>query len=246
MPPSRPATPTMSSFPKTIAEALKPVANVALTPVFDHQVPSIKPTPVALHPLDIAKEGVTAVPVPGLEATLKGIAVVTQKVLTMHSNKDDLENLHNDLKQILDVKVSGCSDSLHNRLIELKLNLNSIARTCESLAQKSRMTQFWRSKQLKNDIQSIQAAVIIHINHFMFAGNISIEKLIGNMENEVGYIHAEQLLSKLKHVPAQYNAEDTLEVCMKDTWIKVVQQLKDLLLNNTHQIVMLSGSAGSG
>ncbi|KAJ7717454.1 hypothetical protein B0H16DRAFT_1897963 [Mycena metata] len=130
----------MSSFPKTIVEALKPVANVALTPVFDHQVPSIKPTPVALHrassalaqqadkilkalepALDIAKEGVTTVPVPGLEAALKGIAVVTQKVLTMESNKDDLENLHNDLKQILDVKVSECSDSLHNRLIELKL-----------------------------------------------------------------------------------------------------------------------------
>ncbi|KAJ7736680.1 hypothetical protein B0H16DRAFT_1466570 [Mycena metata] len=203
MAPSHPSTPTISSAPKTIIEALKPVANVALTPVFDHQVPSIKPTPVVLHhassalaqqaykilkalepALDIAKEGVTAVPVPGLEAALKGIAVVTQKVLTMQSNKDDLENLHNGLKQILDVKVLGCSDSLHNRLIELKLNLNSIARTCESLTQKSRMTQFWRSKQLKGDIQSMQAAVITHVNHFMFAGNISIEKLIGNMENE--------------------------------------------------------------
>ncbi|KAJ7735210.1 hypothetical protein B0H16DRAFT_1695705, partial [Mycena metata] len=231
MVPSRPATPATSSFSKTIVEALKPVANVALTPVFNHQVPSIKPTPVALHhassafaqqaekilkalepALDIAKEGVTAVPVPGLEAALKGIAVVTEKVLTMQSNKDDLENLHNDMKQILNVKVSGCSDSLHNRLIELKLNLNSIAKTCESLAQKSRKTQFWRSKQLKDDIQSMRDAVITHVNHFMFAGNISIENEIGQIHVEItsqaNFTEAERLLSKLKHVPAQYNAEN--------------------------------------
>ncbi|KAF8198368.1 hypothetical protein K438DRAFT_705654 [Mycena galopus ATCC 62051] len=204
MAPPRPATPTTSGFPKTIIDALKPVANVALTPGFGHQLPSIKPTPVALQcaspalaqqaakilkavgpALDIAKEGVTAVPVPGLEAALKGITVVTEKVLAMQSNKDDLRNLHDNLKQIVNVKISGCSDSLHSRLIELKLNLNSIAITCESLAQNSRMAQFWKSKQLKDDIQSMQTAVITHFNHFMFAGNISIEKLIGNMENLV-------------------------------------------------------------
>ncbi|KAJ7754042.1 hypothetical protein B0H16DRAFT_1690613, partial [Mycena metata] len=75
-----------------------------------------------------------------------------------------------------------------------------------------------------------------------------IQRNVGSMAPQVDQVQQKAILADLKYIPAQYNAANTPDTCMKGTRVQI---LKDVLTHLTltgfsKQIVMLSGSAGSG
>ncbi|KAJ7754008.1 hypothetical protein B0H16DRAFT_1690594, partial [Mycena metata] len=75
-----------------------------------------------------------------------------------------------------------------------------------------------------------------------------IQRNVDSMAPQVDQVQQKAILADLKYIPAQYNAANTPDTCMKGTRVGI---LKDVLTHLTltsfsEQIVMLSGSAGSG
>ncbi|KAF7349075.1 WD-REPEATS-REGION domain-containing protein [Mycena venus] len=73
-----------------------------------------------------------------------------------------------------------------------------------------------------------------------------IHKNVDNIAPQVDQVHQKAILADLKYVSAQYNAANTPDKCMKGTRVEVLKDIITRLTSFSDQIVMLSGSAGSG
>ncbi|KAJ6629728.1 hypothetical protein B0H10DRAFT_2184299 [Mycena sp. CBHHK59/15] len=186
-----------------------------------------------LPALSLAKASVTGIGIPGVEPVINGVLELVTMISTMKANKEDLSKLERSLKAFIAIDASGASE-------DLKRQLNML-----SLGPK----RFFSSKEDKEKILDIQNSVASHIQEFTFYGNISIDKLVGDIVSKVGVVHANEILARVRCVPARYNAENTPEKCMDGTRVNIINDIITQLTsppNSSRHLFMLSGSAGSG
>ncbi|KAJ7923803.1 hypothetical protein B0H13DRAFT_2266933 [Mycena leptocephala] len=139
--------------------------------------------------LNLAKTCVTGIGIPGVEALINSVLELATMILltfnpirqTMTTNKDDLSRLEKCLNKLTSINASVVSDDLTQRLKNFTSNLKAIADECKLLAGKSRLQQFFKSKDYKERLQGIRASIASHIQEFTFYGNISIEKSVDDM-----------------------------------------------------------------
>ncbi|KAJ6629690.1 hypothetical protein B0H10DRAFT_1939664 [Mycena sp. CBHHK59/15] len=202
-----------------------------------------------LPALSLAKASVTGIGIPGVEPVINGVLELVTMISTMKANKEDLSKLERSLKAFIAIDASGASEDLKRRLNMLSLNLMAITVECKSLAKKRGPKRFFSSKEDKEKILDIQNSVASHIQEFTCYGNISIDKLVGDIVSKVGVVHANEILARVRCVPARYNAENTPEKCMDGTRVNIINDIITQLTSppdSSRQLFMLSGSAGSG
>ncbi|KAJ6629701.1 hypothetical protein B0H10DRAFT_1939673 [Mycena sp. CBHHK59/15] len=221
-----------------------------------------------LPALSLAKASVTGIGIPGVEPVINGVLELVTMISTMKANKEDLSKLERSLKAFTAIDVPGASEDLKHRLgmlsswvlhaqywqsvidnlIAAFRNFTAIAVECKSLAEKSRWKRYLKSKDDKDKIVNIQNSVAFHIQESTFCGNISIEKLVGDMVSKVGVVHANEILARVTCVPACYNAENTPKKCMDGTQVNIIDDIVTQLTSPpdlSRRLFMLSGSAGS-
>ncbi|KAF7334754.1 WD-REPEATS-REGION domain-containing protein [Mycena sanguinolenta] len=220
--------------------------------------------------LRVAQAATAGNPIPGLEGAISGVIALAEMVLTMKGNMADLPELDKRLKHLADIDPVGCSNNLKQRLDMLKDNLKTITGRLISLEKKSKFKQWLKSKEYEKEIQDMKASIASHIQDFTFHNSISIKILVDQMSTKVEKIHKlvqdmapevrdvnktvksdhiEQTLAKIKYVSARYNAPNTPDKCMQGTRIDIIQDIIAHLTappDPSQQIVMLSGSAGTG
>ncbi|KAJ6481182.1 hypothetical protein DFH09DRAFT_1107746 [Mycena vulgaris] len=222
-----------------------------------------------LPALRLAKTGATGIGIPGVEPMISGVLELATMLSTMKANRDDLSTLERSLKQLIAINASGAGGDLKLRLTTLTscavrlINLDSgfrelkiIILECKSLTEKSRLKQFFKSKDYKDRIQNIKASIASHIHEFTFYGNISIEKSVEAMSSKVRVIDkkmdnllAKEILAKLKGIPARYSAANTPDKCMDGTRVDIIKDIVTRLTaapDSSERVIMLSGPAGSG
>ncbi|KAJ7025447.1 hypothetical protein C8F04DRAFT_1400605 [Mycena alexandri] len=210
--------------------------------------------------LRLGKAAVTGIGIPGVEGVVNGVVELGEMVSTMRGNKEDLVKLKKHLDTLDAVDSSNMGGDLKQRVETLKKELHLITTEHNQLAKREKFMRFFDSKGDKEAIQNIQDSIVSCIQGFTFYGTVSIEKLVGDMVAQVQEIQKnvasmapqvdqmqqKAILADLKYISAQYNAANTPDTCMKGTRVEI---LKDILIHLTSfsdQIVMLSGSAGSG
>ncbi|KAJ7200798.1 hypothetical protein GGX14DRAFT_400404 [Mycena pura] len=187
IPASGPVTPAPTGPPvSTVLNSIIHVFNVAKAAAPDAGTRSVEDAIGAVLPvLNLAKAAVTSVGVPGLEAAINGVAELATMVYntrqTLKANKEDLAKLEKIVKELINIDVSDCSDDLTRRLTTLASNLSPISTRCQSLQKKNRFARFFYSKEHKEEIQGIRDSITNIIRDFTFYGNISIEKLVGDI-----------------------------------------------------------------
>ncbi|KAF8132139.1 hypothetical protein K438DRAFT_1998696 [Mycena galopus ATCC 62051] len=134
--------------------------------------------------LKVAQVAVTGNPVPGLEAAITSVVALAEMVSTMKANLDDIPDLIERLKPLMEIDTAGCSDNLKPRLDMLKENLKPHTNRLASLGKKSKHKQFFKSKKYEGEIQGIKASIASHIQDFTFHNNISIEILVDQMSTK--------------------------------------------------------------
>ncbi|KAF7362706.1 WD-REPEATS-REGION domain-containing protein [Mycena venus] len=209
-----------------------------------------------LPALTLAQSGVTGIGIPGVEGAINGVLELAMMLSTMKANKEDLAKLEKSLHKLITIDTAGVGANLKQRLDTLSSELKMIDFERKSLAEKSRFQRFLRSKQYKEKIQGIKDSVASHILHFTFYGNISIEKCVEDMASKVQAVGSKmdtvrinEVLSKLKCVPARYNSVNTPDRCMDGTRVDILKDIVTRLSavpNSAERVVMLSGLAGSG
>ncbi|KAJ6534427.1 hypothetical protein DFH09DRAFT_1092028 [Mycena vulgaris] len=209
-----------------------------------------------LPALRLAKTGATGIGIPGVEPMISGVLELATMLSTMKANRDGLSTLETSLKQLIAINASGAGGDLKQRLTTLTSELKIIVLECKSLTEKSRLKQFFKSKDYKDRIQNIKTSIASHIYEFTFYGNISIEKSVETMASNVRVIDekmnnllVKEVLAKLKCVPARYNAANTPDKCMDGTRVDIIKDIVMRLIaapNSSERVVMLSGPAGSG
>ncbi|KAJ7189342.1 hypothetical protein GGX14DRAFT_702062 [Mycena pura] len=242
----------------TVLDSTIPVFNVAKAAASGAGTPSVEGAIGAVLPvLNLAKAAVTSVGVPGLEAAINGVVELATMVYTMKANKEDLAKLEKIVKELIIIDVSDCSDDLTRRLTTLASNLSPISTRCQSLQKKNRFARFLYSKEHKEEIQGIRNSITNIIQDFSFYGNISIEKLVGDIVSkvneiqaavevmapqveetheivqdikpEVSQVHKTAILAQLKYAPARYNAENTPDMCMTGTRVDIIKDIVNCL-----------------
>ncbi|KAJ7508944.1 hypothetical protein B0H11DRAFT_1901719 [Mycena galericulata] len=146
---------------------------------------------VVLPVLTLAKGGATGIGVPGVEPAINGVLELATMLVTMKANKEDLSALGSSLNKLITIDVSGTSGDLEVRLAALSSmficpprgfrNLKPIAAECKSITEKGRLNRFFKSKEYKQKIGDIKSSIASYIQEFTFYGNISIEKLVGDI-----------------------------------------------------------------
>ncbi|KAJ7690268.1 hypothetical protein B0H17DRAFT_1331490 [Mycena rosella] len=192
--------------------------------------------------LRLAKAGVTGIGIPGVEGAVNAVCEVADMISTMKANKEDLSKLANLLDKLTTINASGVGGDLKQRLTALSFDLGEIKIKCKSLGEKGRFKQFLKGSDYKQQIEEIKDSVAAQIQQFTFYGNISIEKSVDTILNVL-------ILSKLKTAPARYNAENTPNKCMEGTRVDIIKDVIAQLTSTPgsfHQVLMLSGVAGSG
>ncbi|KAF8206736.1 hypothetical protein K438DRAFT_1963050 [Mycena galopus ATCC 62051] len=206
--------------------------------------------------LTLAQSGVTGIGIPGVEGVINGVLELAMMLSTMTSNKEDLAKLERSLDKLIAIDTAGVSANLKQRLDTLVSELKMIDLECKFLGGKSRFQRFLRSKQYKERIQDMKGSVASHIHHFTFYGDISIEKCVETMASKVQAVSSKldtvrinEILAKLKCVPARYNSVNTPDKCMDGTRVDILKDIVAQLSavpNSAERVVMLSGCAGSG
>ncbi|KAJ7792884.1 hypothetical protein B0H14DRAFT_2623406 [Mycena olivaceomarginata] len=139
--------------------------------------------------LRLGKAGVTGIGIPGVEGVVNGVVELAEMVSTMRGNKKDLVKLKKHLDELDTIDCSDMEGDLKERVEKLKNKLRLIAADCHPLTKKHRVMRFLNSKEDKEEIQSIQNSIVSCIQDFTFYGNISIEKLVGDLASQVQEIH---------------------------------------------------------
>ncbi|KAJ6620959.1 quinon protein alcohol dehydrogenase-like superfamily [Mycena sp. CBHHK59/15] len=208
-----------------------------------------------LPALSLAKASVTGIGIPGVEPVINGVLELARMIATMKANKEDLSKLETSLKALIAIDASGASDDLKRRLATLQSKSTEIAVECKSLEEKNGVKHFFKSRKYEGKILSIRNSVVSHVQEFTFYGNISIEKLVGDMvskdivDEKIDNVLAKKILARVTCVPARYNAENTPEKCMVGTRVDIINDIVTQLTGPpdlSRRLVMLSGSAGSG
>ncbi|KAF8186196.1 hypothetical protein K438DRAFT_1973560 [Mycena galopus ATCC 62051] len=103
----------------------------------------------------------------------------------MKANNDDVAKLEQSLDSLITViKASGAFGALKQRLDKLSLELQVTAAKCRKLAEAGRLKRFFKAKDEKEKIQSIQSLIVAQIHQFMFESSISIEECVQVMTSE--------------------------------------------------------------
>ncbi|KAJ6511664.1 hypothetical protein DFH09DRAFT_1435061 [Mycena vulgaris] len=135
-----------------------------------------------LPALRLATAGATGIGVPGVEGALNGVLELAEMVSTMKANKEDLGKLDKNLGSLIaNIKASGATGELKQRLDKLSSELERIGRECKSLMEKRGPQRFFKAKDHKESIKGITDSVADQIRQFTFYGNISIEKSVGGI-----------------------------------------------------------------
>ncbi|KAJ6487444.1 WD40-repeat-containing domain protein [Mycena vitilis] len=139
--------------------------------------------------LELAKASVTGIGIPtGLEPAINGALHLTTMLLTMKANKEDLSKLEDTLKRLSAINVSGPSPDLTKRVADFTSNLAPLVKECGSVASKSGIKHFFKSKSYQEKIRAIKTSIATQIQEFTFQGSISIECLITDLASKVDNI----------------------------------------------------------
>ncbi|KAJ6501235.1 WD40-repeat-containing domain protein [Mycena vitilis] len=103
----------------------------------------------------------------------------------MKANKEDLSKLEDTLQRLSVINVSGPSPDLTKRVADFTSNLAPLVKECSSVASKSAIKHFFKSKNYQEKIRAIKTSIAIQIQEFTFQGNISIECLITDLASKV-------------------------------------------------------------
>ncbi|KAJ7797281.1 hypothetical protein B0H13DRAFT_2392237 [Mycena leptocephala] len=239
--------------------ATPPVATppVPITPIGASQFPSAASIldSVILPALTFARAGVTGIGIPGVEPAINGILELATMLSTTKANKEDLAKLEKSLDKLINIDTTGVDGDLKQRLDSLSSELKEILLECKSLTEKTRFKRFVRSKGYNQRIQDIKNSVASNIHNFTFYGNISIEKCVGTMTSNVravgrkiDTVHTNEILAKLKSVPARYNSANTPDKCMDGTRVDIIKDIVTRLSatpNSAERVVMLTEEKGT-
>ncbi|KAF8210845.1 hypothetical protein K438DRAFT_1752609 [Mycena galopus ATCC 62051] len=112
---------------------------------------------VALRPaLDLAAACITGT---DAEGAISGVMKLAEMVLAMKSNKEDLSELGERLKNLRDIDPKAVEPELTERLTMLTSKLSPLADQCDALRGKGGVARFWSSKQHKEKIQGIKDSI---------------------------------------------------------------------------------------
>ncbi|KAJ7932223.1 hypothetical protein B0H13DRAFT_1857060 [Mycena leptocephala] len=130
----------------------------------------------AIAALTVATTGVTGIGVPGVEPVLNSVLQIATMISTMKDNRESLVNLREQLEVLTAaIYVQGAGGALQSRLQILASTFAALITDCQSLANKSRLAQFFNSSKYQSKISNIRDS---------FHGNISIERLVTDIQSE--------------------------------------------------------------
>ncbi|KAF8210876.1 hypothetical protein K438DRAFT_1752634 [Mycena galopus ATCC 62051] len=135
--------------------------------------------------LDLTAAGVTGLGIPGVEGAMNAVVRVAEMVLTMKANREDLSELGERVKKLVEIGAStiliDSAPELTERLTVLTSKLCPLAEQCHTLGGKHGLEWLWFSKQHQEAIQGIKDSIASEIQAFTFHSNISVEELVRAM-----------------------------------------------------------------
>ncbi|KAG8947586.1 hypothetical protein FRC04_010636 [Tulasnella sp. 424] len=206
--------------------------------------------------LDIAKESVKAVPVPGLEAAISGLSAVLNVYGAMRGNEDALkafseaaERLNKyimrPLKESLAKDPEFLDADLEGRLDELAKDLTSLKNRAEAMHSRKTEKKFFGYKEDAGLIQELNRDLDRITLTFTAQGSIG-----GEMEARKARKAAQMvLLNGLRRAQARHDSSSRMGTngCFKGTRVGILQAISAWIDDpDSPSIFWLSGMAGIG
>ncbi|KAG9048981.1 hypothetical protein FS837_011532 [Tulasnella sp. UAMH 9824] len=206
--------------------------------------------------LEITKESVKAVPVPGLEAAVGGLSAVLNVYGTMRANEDALELLGEALER-LDKQITRphkesvakdpnfLDEDLKGRLNELAEELTNLRKRAEALQSRKAQKKFFGYKEDSGLIQELNKELDRIILTFTALGSIGSEVEARKARKAAQMI----LINGLRRAQARHDSSSRvgMNACFEGTRVGILQAISAWIEDSgSSSIFWLSGMAGIG